>query len=906
MATAFNAIPLIADVAAKAPDFGMMTKAAASVQGRYLEGFNRYKSTINSLLNARIRSEDNNKFRSEYFKKIDEYLNNLKGVDFSNPANIEVATTLMDPLVKDKEFAYDLNTSMMQDAERGKMEQTRMSTDEKIRSQYSPIMEAAMSYNDQDMRNAKRGDGSIFKVGVQRFVPFADYNNALNEAAAKQKLEIKTDQLSGAYIVTDLNGKQAATSFTQWARQQLGNTYDEQLLVTGKVGVRRQLDSLMQADPNLTKDAAFQKIAQENSLGIYSDFTNYQTALNNGIATVDKEMAAMRSKYKSKIPRGSEDEATYAQLKSLKEQYQKELADATANKSDREKEIQTAFQQFMNNPEYALLPGMKDNIAKGWAQSYANAKAGREIKVNQYALQKDAQAWEKFMSDRKFQQDLQKIQFKAGLDFELEVAKGTIAGGTVSAGGQELTSKPDAYSIYQADQKSLINETIKGYFDENVLAVAANMKPGELKYAQLSASLTDVLNNFNTYKGSNFNSAPASYKQNYQEVINYLRKINPNINSISSVAQIMKVIASGVGSYRGDATLWKKANASLEHGATSFNQWQDAKSKWEKNFKNWKDTDWNTSDYFDIDPETGIPTGVRADLDEAEREALYKVIIPDYESSYKGRTAQTNTMFTWSGDSKKFNYAAIGEVLQKAQYITGTSESATLNSKEAEKIRGMFAQGGGNLADIFNPSGMYAVKESVGGKDYVKVVIPVNSDKKGNKLVPGATGSAISFYIPPEQASSLWQSKSAYNFMGQTIIKPTYGSLAGVTNMIYAPSKPINWIVDGLKSNGIAPFPDWMKTYGIQDGYLMFDQVQNQLRVVVKTNNQEREYPFGVDYSQFISDPNGVSQNIMRVLEERLGQIKNAYTTSMMEQQTNHDLAVMQFPENYVNADDIA
>jgi hypothetical protein len=86
----------------------------------------------------------------------------------------------------------------------------------------------------------------------------------------------------------------------------------------------------------------------------------------------------------------------------------------------------------------------------------------------------------------------------------------------------------------------------------------------------------------------------------------------------------------------------------------------------------------------------------------------------------------------------------------------------------------------------------------------------------------------------------------------------------------------------------------------------MFDQVQNQLRLVVKTNNQEREYPFGVDYSQFISDPNGVSQNIMRVLEEQLGKMKNAYTTSMMEQQTNHDLAVMQFPENYVNADDIA
>jgi hypothetical protein len=97
-----------------------------------------------------------------------------------------------------------------------------------------------------------------------------------------------------------------------------------------------------------------------------------------------------------------------------------------------------------------------------------------------------------------------------------------------------------------------------------------------------------------------------------------------------------------------------------------------------------------------------------------------------------------------------------------------------------------------------------------------------------------------------------------------------------------------------------------MKTYGIQDGYLMFDQVQNKLRLVVKTNNQEREYPLGVDYNTFISNPSGQSQTIMRAIEQGLGKIKDAYSTSMVEQQTNHDINVMQFPENYINADDIA
>jgi hypothetical protein len=101
MATAFNPSSVIPDISVEAPDFSMLTRAASSVQGRYLEGFNRYRSTLSSLLNANITSDDNKKFRSEYFKKIDEYLTNLSGVDFSNPANASVANTLIDPLVKD-------------------------------------------------------------------------------------------------------------------------------------------------------------------------------------------------------------------------------------------------------------------------------------------------------------------------------------------------------------------------------------------------------------------------------------------------------------------------------------------------------------------------------------------------------------------------------------------------------------------------------------------------------------------------------------------------------------------------------------------------------------------------------------------------------------------------------------
>ena len=44
MASSFNPSSVISDVNIAAPDFALMSKAASSVQGRYLQGFNQLKS----------------------------------------------------------------------------------------------------------------------------------------------------------------------------------------------------------------------------------------------------------------------------------------------------------------------------------------------------------------------------------------------------------------------------------------------------------------------------------------------------------------------------------------------------------------------------------------------------------------------------------------------------------------------------------------------------------------------------------------------------------------------------------------------------------------------------------------------------------------------------------------------
>lgn len=913
MASGFRPNSVIPNINIETPDFSMLSKAAVSVQGRYLEGFNRYKSTITSLLNANIRSADNMKFRSQYFKKIDNYLNNLGGIDFSNPSNVSVADNLMEPLIKDPEFIADLQTTMMQSAERGKMDSVRMSSDEKTRSQYNPVMEAAMSYHDKDMQNAKRGDGSIFKVGVQRFVPFANIQSILEKAANDAKLEIKLDHLSGSYIITDTNGRMAVPSFTQWARAQLGSNYDEQLLVTGKVNVRRQVDGLLEGNPKLTKEEAYQQIASNYSLGIYSNYKEYQSSLSGGLLSVDKEIKAMMSQWRNKIPKGSEAEARYNALKQMKAQYKKELGDMQSNDPGREDDMKTAFNQFMSNPEYALLPMMKDDITRQWATGYAMSKVGREIKANEVAMQETKFKWDEMMNDKKFKQDVYKIGYKSDLDFKhdlaLAVAKKEVSGDAIQQDSSERSGVVDPHDIYQAEKEQYKRDAISNYFDSDVLSVAANYAPGKLNYSDLSESLIEVTTNLNMYKGDNMKNATLQFKESYAKVLQYLQKINPNLKSIDSVYHIMKTISKGVGEFRGDPKRYKDASEKLEEGIMAFNQYSDMSNAYNRKAQDWTKTSINSSKYWTVD-ERGNKI-MSPNLSEAEKEIFYKATIPDYEKTYKNKTAPMNSRFSWTGDEKKFNYGAIQEVIETAEYAStstgeedGFTENPTIMS--ADEIRKKVAGAGGELQTYFNPNNMSATKHFIGNKEYMKVTIPVKADSKNEgKILGDVQGGAVSFYIPADKASGLWQSKSMYkNPMGGGIVKPSYPELVNIPGVLFAPSKPSVWIKNGLLKGGSVQFPEWASTYGITDGYLKFDKIKGDLYTQFTVNGITNEYKIPVTMSEFLADPTYQSKKIMESLSKTFNHIKDASYKQRTQEDISHKQNVESNPENYITIED--
>jgi hypothetical protein len=898
---AFSPRNVISDISIPAPDFGLMAKSAQAVQNRYLDGFNKAQSYYKSLLNADITSADNNKYRAEYFKKVNSYLTNLAGVDFSIPSNVKAATDLFQPLVKDKDFVTDLTWTSMQGAEKAKMEDVRTNKDEKIRAQYDPMMQKAMDYSYQDMQNAKRGDGSIGKVGVQKFVPFQNIQNALNKAAKDLKLEVSTDRITGLYKITDKNGENAYPVFLQWARQQMGTSFDEQLLVTGKVKTREQVDVLMQGDPNLAKEDAYQQVAKNNSLGIYKNFDEYKNSLDEGINSIDKRIAEIKSKYNNKISKNDPVFQTITQLKTLKDQYQKELSGLDQSKSG---DMETAFDQYMANPEYALLPSLKDNIAKEWAKGYADAKKSTKIEGDKVGLQLQNQRFKQALENQKelarWNRDRQKhkdkldeIKFKAGIKGELAM---NVPTGLEDAGVQ------DAADLYQQDVSEKLNNIKTSFLNQDVIEIATAShdlsSTFKMSYAEISRSLNNVIENWGVY-GNNPQADPAFFRD-YKVMLAIAKKANPGITKISDPGEFMNLLKEGVKGYKGgDLEKYKRAKTLVSEGLDDLDAYSDMYTEEQANinalFKE-PNSGFVNKHYLKQNP-NGTWSVNWENLNEEERKAIAQKVLPNY-SDYVAKEGIKTTGQAWTGiNENKWDFRLYDEVLNASDYVMDVPSGGDLDAEKNKKLKETLSGFGGQFSKIFGANGAEGRYYVHHGKEYFKFTVPVKTTEKGKKAVDTPSGG-ITFLIPKDKAMNIASSSPLF---------------ADMVNKVFAESEPmVNWIHKGLTSKKEADFPEgYSVMYGIQEGKVELDDISGGIHVtIVDLKGKKASEPVKIAgqpirISDYMANPEFVGNVIQKAIQQVLGDYDKKRTSSLKEAKDSHNLAMSLNPNDYIDIDDI-
>jgi hypothetical protein len=360
------------------PDYQFLTQVYGTRQAEYDRGFSMVKNLYNSVLNSALTNSDNETFRQEAFKKLQGALKSVSNVDLSNPTNIMRAQSLIDPISQDQDMAYDMAVTRFHQAQKQKMEQYKNSTDPKMRAMYSDYSKMDIAFAEDDLRNAKRGDGSLQKVQPREFVPFEDTMEYLRKAAKEQGLEISQATPDGkGYIIKRVNGAGVAPIFSEWAKATMGTRFDRQFQVMGRVAAESSIRNEMSAS-GVSRDEAIQKISQK-----LLPVVNQKTA-TEGI-TADKELKKLDdeiSLYEKKYPNGfppslphiKED---YQQLIKKRDDYKNTL---DGSKSEVAKMQQEGPQYVASNLYSLYTKEARENAAQVFGGTYATAKQSIEYR----------------------------------------------------------------------------------------------------------------------------------------------------------------------------------------------------------------------------------------------------------------------------------------------------------------------------------------------------------------------------------------------------------------------------------------------------------------------------------------------------------------------------------------------
>lgn len=374
----------IADIKPWSPDWSFLEQVYGVTQVRYDRGFNTIKNLYNSVLNSPLTNSENQAYRNQMFQKIQNSLRNVSALDLSNPTNVMRAEKLLDPIVEDKEIAYDRYVTKYLAEQENIMNKYKNSTDPKMRNQYNDYSKMNINDSREEMSTAKRGDGSIMSVQPVDFVPFEDHNEYLNDLMKKSKLKVSYSVVDGkGYIYDYTNGKAAEMPYSIWAKTMMGDRFDRQFNVIGRVTANAQIKDRMKTK-GITRQQAIAEISAEYTPRYTESEKKDLEQLIYDTNDNQRQLQLIKQLYPNGIPSDKPDLIEkYLKLQEASKQINNEKSNTELNLKKLE---ESGNEYVMLNLASLYSQEAKKRAAFNWGISTANATSEVHIRPDQKVI----------------------------------------------------------------------------------------------------------------------------------------------------------------------------------------------------------------------------------------------------------------------------------------------------------------------------------------------------------------------------------------------------------------------------------------------------------------------------------------------------------------------------------------
>lgn len=480
------------------PDFSTI---AADLQKRnYLfdQGLNQIKSSYNSILSAPLLAKGNAEVRDEYLKQAQTKLKDISSFDLSQQQNVQSAQQIFSPFWQDQDLLQDYSKSSQIIANQKKAAMLAESSDPKMREQFWQTGLDFVNISARKMQNASRGDGSIAKVGVNKYVPFFDVMKELDARAKEQgfKVESETTDPTGRYKIKTVNGDKSIPNYTEWVSHQLATMPQakEIFRVEGAVSYDNLTQSyLAQGMPEAqAKDLAATNFISRDLEATKARFTDVSEQAQKLKSELDAKNAAYTAN-----PGVVTAEQT-KEFKILSDQYKR----LSQSASDYEQKVNS-----LGDKNSKLYQDLYTNITKGGEAYFANIAENNFI--TRFARSRAAAVQSSYSLDDvykihleaeanqiKYQQELDKIAYK-------EKVKGGSGGGSSSGSSSSSEDGSDGEGFGSLD---INTPTYVGLNTKGLDIITTKKRFTDIKLSRLhegidqAASIIVTANAYNTNK----------------------------------------------------------------------------------------------------------------------------------------------------------------------------------------------------------------------------------------------------------------------------------------------------------------------------------------------------------------------------------------------------------------------
>src|ERR1035437_7844816 len=193
------------------PDFNFYQSALQTKQAQYQQGYNKISGLYSSILNSPMLRDDNNDRRDAFFKKVNESIQKISGMDLSLEENVNSAYKVFDPIIQDKGLHKDIAFTKQYNGELQRGEAYRNNAGQLDAKghllntgSYDPEAIKALHYQADDFRKADAD--TALSIANPHFTPYVDNNRLLSDEMVASGMKCTRQSLDGQWIVTDTNG----------------------------------------------------------------------------------------------------------------------------------------------------------------------------------------------------------------------------------------------------------------------------------------------------------------------------------------------------------------------------------------------------------------------------------------------------------------------------------------------------------------------------------------------------------------------------------------------------------------------------------------------------------------------------------------------------------------------------